>query len=182
MGNYIVLCGLLLCVYAMISVLVTALNNPLRPFVFYALSFGQAIVVGLVLYCVFQSVPIVTTAGYVVFAVYCFLFLLMWLFQVVCNIRNVIVPDKVYDFKLKWYIEEKNGNKTLLGTIKEGVFTTDVFVPDCTEDDLKNATEAPIQVMLIENSKKSVFVKIYDEKKKTFHEYVYYIHVAKANV
>ena len=182
MGNFIVLCGLLLCVYAMISVLVAASNNPLRPFVFYALSFGQAIVVGLMLYGVFQSVQIVTTVGYVAFAIYCFLFLLLWLFQVVSNIRNVIVPDKVYDFKLEWHIEGKNGSKTLLGTIKEGFFTTNVFVSDCTDDDLKTATKAPIQVILKGNTEKSVPVRIYDEKKKTFHTYVYYIHTVKADV
>ena len=182
MGNYIVLCGLLLCVYAMVSMLVTAMNNPLRPFVFYALSFGQAIVVGLMLYGVFISVPMVMTVDYVAFAIYCFLFLILWLLQVVSNIRNVIVPDKVYDFKLKWYIEGKNGSKTLLGTIKEGIFTTNVFVLDCTDDDLKSAMKAPLQIMLKENSGKSVPVKIYDEKKKTFHVYVYHIHTVKVNV
>lgn len=182
MGNYIVLCVLLLCAYGVVSMLVAAINNPIRPFAFYVLSIGQAVMLCFMLYGVFISVPVAGTTGYIVFAIYCLLFFLLWLFQVLCNLGNVIVPDKVYDFKLEWYHDNKDGTKTFFGTIKEGFFKTNVFVTGCTEDDLKAATQTPLQVMLKDGAKKSEAIKVYDEKKKVFRVYVYYVHTAKANV
>ena len=135
-----------------------------------------------VLYCVFISIPITGTAEYVVFAIYCLLFFLLWLFQVGSNIGNVVVSDKVYDLKLEYYHGNKDGTNTFFGTIKEGLFKTNVFVTGCTEDDLKTATQTPLQVMLKKGAEKGEAVKLYDEKKKVFHVYVYYVHMVKANV
>ena len=166
--------------YATICMIVSSCNyRPLGVVPFCLENVSQLIFVAILCLIAYTEGSPCTTTGWVVFAVYCAIILLLYLSQLMRTVNYIIDKDKVYDFQPKGVTRDEYGRKVHVGYINNGISKTAVVVENCEEISPDN----PIKVKYSGNEyKEPLKVKFYEEER---HEYVLYrfnIYVVKVDV